>query len=158
MLQKNTFGQFFVWILCFVQKCHFDNFSIEKYQKRGVAVTLMLLSWLLRSDLANLSKSHPRDWLPASWGIPLWHHWRSKLYLQVPGKIKLGTYRTHTIITCGLYIFYIIFYCGSYCRVVSVTDNLCAKQGNSSIFGSKIHGLWLRGVSNQEQVIMAHIQ
>ena len=37
----------------------------------------------------------------------------------------------------GLYIFYPIFHCGLYCRVVSVTDNLCTKQENSSIFGSK---------------------
>ena len=50
-------------------------------------------------------------------------------------------YRTCAIITRGLYIFYPIFHCGLYCRAVSVTDNLCTKQGNSSIFGSKIRGL-----------------
>ena len=50
-------------------------------------------------------------------------------------------YRTRAIKTRGLYIFYPIFHCGLYCRAVSVTDNLCTKQGNSSIFGSKIHGL-----------------
>ena len=49
-------------------------------------------------------------------------------------------YRTHAIITRGLYIFYPIFHCGLYCRAVSVTDNLCTKQVNSSIFGSKIRG------------------
>ena len=40
-------------------------------------------------------------------------------------------YRTHAIITSSLYIFYPIFHCGLYCRAVSVTDNLCTKQGNS---------------------------
>ena len=37
--------------------------------------------------------------------------------------------------------FYPIFHCGLYCRAASVTDNLCTKQGNSSIFGSKIRSL-----------------
>ena len=50
-------------------------------------------------------------------------------------------YRTSAIITRDLYIFYPIFHCGLYCRAVSVADNLCTKQGNSSIFVSKIHGL-----------------
>ena len=50
-------------------------------------------------------------------------------------------YSTRAIMTLGLYIFYPIFHCGLYCRAVSVTDNLCTKQGNSSIFGSKIRGL-----------------
>ena len=49
----------------------------------------------------------------------------------------------HANITWGLYISYPIFHCGLYCRAVSVTDNLCSKQGNSSIFESKIRGLWL---------------
>jgi hypothetical protein len=40
----------------------------------------------------------------------------------------------------GLYIFDPIFHCGLYCRVVNITDNLCNKQGNSSIFGPKIRG------------------
>jgi hypothetical protein len=53
------------------------------------------------------------------------------------------------IITCGLYTFYPILV------AVSVTDNLCTKQGNSSIIGSKISGLQSRAVSNQERVIMA---
>ena len=51
------------------------------------------------------------------------------------------TYRMHAIITRGLYISYSIFHCGLYCRAVSVIDNLCTKQGNSSIFWSKIRGL-----------------
>ena len=55
--------------------------------------------------------------------------------------IHATEYRTRSIITRGLYIFYHIFHCGLYCRAASVTDNLCTKQGNSSIFGSKIHGL-----------------
>ena len=50
-------------------------------------------------------------------------------------------YRTRAIISRGLYIFYNIFHCGLYCRAVSITDNLCTKQGNSSIFGPKIRGL-----------------
>ena len=54
---------------------------------------------------------------------------------------EIFTYRTRAIITRGLYIFYPIFHCSLYCRAVSVTDNLCTKQGNSSIFGSKICGL-----------------
>ena len=44
------------------------------------------------------------------------------------------TYRTRAIISRGLYI----FRCGLYCRAVSVTDNLCTKTENSSIFGSKM--------------------
>ena len=55
-------------------------------------------------------------------------------------------YRTRAIISRGLYIFYPILYCGLYCRAVSNTDNLCTKQGNSSIFGPKIHGLKSRAV------------
>ena len=53
---------------------------------------------------------------------------------------KLGI-TTRVIIIRGLYIYYPIFHCGLYCRAVSVTDNLCIKQGNSSIFGYKIRGL-----------------
>ena len=48
----------------------------------------------------------------------------------------------------NLYIFYLIFHCGLYCRAVSVTDNLGTKQGNSSVFGSNIRSY------NQERVIM----
>ena len=47
------------------------------------------------------------------------------------------TYRMRAIITSCLYIFYPIVHCSLYCRAVSVTGNICTKQGNSSIFGSK---------------------
>ena len=30
------------------------------------------------------------------------------------------------------------FHYGLYCRAANITDNLCTKQGNSSIFGPKI--------------------
>ena len=43
-------------------------------------------------------------------------------------------YRTRALITRGVY-FFPIFHCGLYCRAVSITDNLCTKQGNSSNFG-----------------------
>ena len=43
--------------------------------------------------------------------------------------------------TRGLYIFYPTFYWGLYCRGVSITDNLCTKQENSSIFEPKIRDL-----------------
>ena len=47
------------------------------------------------------------------------------------------------ILTRGLYIFYPIFH--AVCiveRLVTIySDNLCTKQENSSIFGSKIRGL-----------------
>ena len=33
----------------------------------------------------------------------------------------------------SLHIFYSIFHCGLYCRAANITDNLCTKQGNSSI-------------------------
>ena len=49
-------------------------------------------------------------------------------------------YRTRVVITSVLYLFHPILHCGLNCRAVSVTDNLCTKQGNSSIFGSKIRG------------------
>ena len=42
---------------------------------------------------------------------------------------KKVRYRTRAIISRCLYIFYPIFHCGLYCRVVNITDNLCAKQG-----------------------------
>ena len=45
------------------------------------------------------------------------------------------------IITHGLYIFYPIFHCSLYCRAVSITDNLCSKQENSSILGFKIFSI-----------------
>ena len=44
-------------------------------------------------------------------------------------------YCKRAIITRSLYIFYPIFHCGLYCRAVNLTDNLCTKQGNYSIFG-----------------------
>ena len=47
------------------------------------------------------------------------------------------------------------YYRSLYCRAVSVTDNLCSKQGNSSIFWSKICSSLLRAVSDQKQVIMS---
>ena len=40
-----------------------------------------------------------------------------------------------------LYIFYPIFHCGLSCRAVSDSDYLFSKEGNSSIFGSKIRSL-----------------
>ena len=50
---------------------------------------------------------------------------------------KKNMYRTHAIISPGLYIFHPIVHCG-----------LCTKQGNSSIFGPKIRGLQSRAVYN----------
>ena len=41
-------------------------------------------------------------------------------------------YRTHAIITRGLYLFNPIFHCGLYSKAANITDNLCTKQGNSS--------------------------
>ena len=55
--------------------------------------------------------------------------------------LKRDTVRTHAIISRGLYIFYPIFHSGLYCRAVSVTNNLCTEQGNSSIFEPQIRGL-----------------
>ena len=45
-----------------------------------------------------------------------------------------------------------------YCRAVSVTESLFTKQGNPSIFGSKIRGLLLKAVSNQERVMMTRVR
>ena len=42
-------------------------------------------------------------------------------------------YSTCAIITRSLYFFYPIFHCRLYCRAVSVTDNICTEQLNSSI-------------------------
>ena len=66
-------------------------------------------------------------------------------------------YCTRAIITHGSYILYPIFHCGLYCRAVSVTDILCTKHGNSSIFWSKIRGLQLRAVSTLERVLVARM-
>ena len=63
-------------------------------------------------------------------------------------------YTVHGLLQPRFVYFYPIFHCSLYCRAVSVTDNLCTKQGNSSIFGSKIRGLSLRAVSNQERIRM----
>ena len=63
-------------------------------------------------------------------------------YLKyIVNEIQQDTYHTRAIISRSLYIFYPIFHCGLYCRVVSITNNLCTKKGNSSIFGPKIRGL-----------------
>ena len=53
---------------------------------------------------------------------------------------KVNNYRTRSIISRGLNIFYPI-YCGLYWRAVNITDNLWTKQGNYSIFEPKIRGL-----------------
>ena len=53
-----------------------------------------------------------------------------KRRLWLGKKLSFAIYRTWAIITRGLYIFTLFF------TAVSVTDNLCTKQGNSSIFGS----------------------
>jgi hypothetical protein len=36
----------------------------------------------------------------------------------------LYVYRTHAIVTCGLYIFYPVFHCGLYCRAVYTAERL----------------------------------
>jgi hypothetical protein len=59
-------------------------------------------------------------------------------------RVECVNYRTRAIIIRGLYICFLIFHCGLCCREVSVTENLCTKQGNSLIFGSKIRGLYSR--------------
>ena len=50
-------------------------------------------------------------------------------------------YCMRAIITSVLYIFYPISHCSLYCKAVSIRDNLCIKQENSSIFGAKIRSL-----------------
>ena len=57
---------------------------------------------------------------------------------------KQQNYSMRAIISHGLYIFYPIFHFGLYCRAVSITNNLCTKQENSSIFEPKILGLQSR--------------
>ena len=51
---------------------------------------------------------------------------RPKHYYQ--RAMTYWTYPTRAIITRGLYIFYLIFYCGLYSREVNVTDSLCTKK------------------------------
>ena len=43
-----------------------------------------------------------------------------------------NSYRTRAIISRGLYIYYPIFHCCLYSRVVNIRDNSCIKQENSS--------------------------
>ena len=57
-------------------------------------------------------------------------------------------YRMRAIISRGLYTFHPIFQCSLYCRAVIITDNLCTKQGNSSIFEPKIHSFKSRAGYN----------
>ena len=73
--------------------------------------------------------------------VEIFLKWRFQCNTYVLKPFQPSIYCTRAIITRGLYIFYPIFHCGLYCRAVSVTDNLCTKPGNSSIFGSKIRGL-----------------
>ena len=52
--------------------------------------------------------------------------------------LELSSLDTWAIIIRGLYILYPIFYCGLYCRAVSISNNFCTKQGNSlSLSGFK---------------------
>ena len=67
-------------------------------------------------------------------------------------------YRTRAIITRGLYLFtpfFTLVYIVE--RLVLHTIYLCSKQGNSSIIGSKIRGLKLREVSDQEWFTMVRV-
>ena len=50
-------------------------------------------------------------------------------------------YARHYNTNNGLYIFYPHFHCGLYFRTISISNNLCTKQGNSSIFAPRICGL-----------------
>ena len=71
------------------------------------------------------------------------------LYPKAKLYIKDYVYRTRAIIRRSLYIFYPSFHCGLYCRAVSTTDNLCTKEGNSSIFEPEIEsGFKSRAVHN----------
>ena len=69
-------------------------------------------------------------------------------YFEICIQKKIKTrYCKRAIITRGLYIFYPIFHCSlQRCREVSITENLCTKQGNFSIKST---------VYNQARVIMA---
>ena len=67
-------------------------------------------------------------------------------------------YRTRANITRGLYIFYPIFHCGLYWRMDYKSDNLCAKNKNSSFFKPKICGLYTRAVTDQERVIVVRVR
>ena len=53
------------------------------------------------------------------------------------------------IISRGLYIFRPIFHCGLQIKTANITDNVCTKQGNSSI---------KYAAYNQERVIMARVR
>ena len=55
-----------------------------------------------------------------------------------PNLLTGTTFLKNAETNCGLYIFYPIFHCGLYCRVVNITENLCTKNGNSLIFETKI--------------------
>ena len=44
-----------------------------------------------------------------------------------------------------------------YCAVY-ITDKLCTKNGNSSFFKPKIHGLYTRVVTDQEPVIVGRVR
>jgi hypothetical protein len=59
--------------------------------------------------------------------------------------------------TCGLYIS-TPFFDMVYIVEQLLIDSLGTKQGNSSMFEPKIHGLYSTAVSNQERVIMARVK
>ena len=63
-------------------------------------------------------------------------HYRN-FFVRPNTEISYVKYRTHAIISRGLYFFYPIFTLAA----AYITDNLCTKNGNSSFFKPKIRGL-----------------
>ena len=68
----------------------------------------------------------------------------------VDGLVLVCMYRTHAIVTWGLYDCYPNFHCGLYWRAVYIKEIL-------HLFKPKIRGLYTRAVTDQEQVIVARL-
>ena len=104
------------------------NFIAEE-RKRNFSHFSSYYSFLSRSFTMYYLTFSKAQWKlveKSSWGNP-------KTFKALTINV-FNSYTNKAIISRVLYIFYFIFHCGLYCRVVSVTNNLCTKLGNSLNF------------------------
>ena len=98
------------------------------FKLRFISYTLGSAIFFIKQVLSNIKTEEEKNignliTISVSWLICYFVNWAAKL---------------NAIMSHGLYVFYPIFHCGLYCRVVSITNKLCTKQANSLIFATKI--------------------
>ena len=113
--------------------------SFSSLKKQKLIPTFSASHWLLSCQLACAWNTKSQQTNFASAYLIFYHIWLK------------SNQKTIRLPYARFVYFYPIFHCGLYCRAVSVTDNLCTKQGNSSISLEST-------VYNQERVIMARIR